>query len=128
MHEIEQVLADPAVHNVIANFSDGLARRVGAGIAGFLVEKVGRFGKARLSAESIETVVTSLERLERLYNRLADEVAALKGTPNELTEDAIRTAFNDPQGAAALTAANEAAIETDDEETIELLAGMLVER
>jgi hypothetical protein len=122
VHAIVQVLQEPAVQEALQHGADGFLSRFGGGAAGILVDKIRRFVAVNNATDGPETVVIVVERLEKLYLELADQVAR---NDQRLDVEILERAFNDPQGARTLTAAHLAATETEDPETLSALAALL---
>jgi hypothetical protein len=113
---------------LVRNIGTGIQEKVGSEIAGALIEQMIRWCKSKRSAESDETIEMSMTRVGVLYDELADDIVNLRTSGVSVGAATFRTAYNDPQGAAALTAACNAASETDDITTIRALAALLAKR
>ena len=116
-----------AVRQFVDHVASAGGDALGRAGAKLLAERAIRFVGAKLGWESPETTTIAIGRLERLYEELYKRLSELEAS-GVITEESVRTAYEDPQGAAAMSAACETAIETDDPDTIGALAQLLAER
>jgi hypothetical protein len=124
-------ISEPAVREAAQHFVDHVASSggdlVGREGAKLLAERALRFIRAKLGWEAPETIAVAVGRLQTLYEELYARLGELEKT-GRVTADSARSAFQDPQGAATMSAACETVIETNDVDTIGALARLLASR
>lgn len=126
IHDVARDLTNP--EQILINLGNNLEGRIGAHFASAFLEKIVRFGKRNLTAESPATTTIALERIGKLYDSLVTRIEELEKRGVHVTAADFSRVFEEPKAAAALTQATAAASETDDEATIGALSRLLSAR